>query len=66
MTFSARLGMLLGSCCAAHVNGSANEKLLSLISRLGYILGNIMAKYDSARVQVRRECTSQAIIKYKK
>ncbi|KAL9883391.1 armadillo repeat-containing protein 2 [Glossina fuscipes fuscipes] len=51
MSFSARLGMLLGSCCAAHVNGSANEKLLSLISRLGYILGNIMAKYDSARVQ---------------
>uniref|UniRef100_A0A1A9WVC8 Armadillo repeat-containing protein 2 n=1 Tax=Glossina brevipalpis TaxID=37001 RepID=A0A1A9WVC8_9MUSC len=51
MSFSARLGMLLGSCCAAHVNSNANEKLLSLISRLGYILGNIMAKYDSARVQ---------------
>lgn len=50
--FAARIGMLLGPCCANHNNNNA-EKLLSLISRLGYILGNIMAKYDQARVQVR-------------
>lgn len=28
------------------------EKTLSLLSRLGYILGNLMAKYDNARIQV--------------
>lgn len=50
--FAARIGMLLGPCCANY-NSHTVEKLLSLISRLGYILGNIMAKYDTARVQVR-------------
>lgn len=43
--------MLLGPCCANYKSNQA-EKLLSLISRLGYILGNIMAKYDNARLQV--------------
>ncbi|KAM7349358.1 armadillo repeat-containing protein 2 isoform 2-T2 [Cochliomyia hominivorax] len=48
--FTGRIGMLLGPCCANFKSNQA-EKLLSLISRLGYILGNIMAKYDSARIQ---------------
>ncbi|XP_017483499.1 PREDICTED: armadillo repeat-containing protein 2 [Rhagoletis zephyria] len=49
VNFTARIGMLLGPCCEIFDN--ASEKLLSLFSRLGYILGNIMAKYDNARVQ---------------
>ncbi|KAI8128073.1 Armadillo repeat-containing protein 2 [Lucilia cuprina] len=48
--FAGRIGMLLGPCCANFKSNQA-EKLLSLISRLGYILGNIMAKYDNARIQ---------------
>ncbi|XP_039962584.1 armadillo repeat-containing protein 2 isoform X2 [Bactrocera tryoni] len=49
VNYTARIGMLLGPCCEIFDN--ASEKLLSLFSRLGYILGNIMAKYDNARVQ---------------
>lgn len=52
--FAPRIGMLLGPCCSNH-NTSNAEKLLSIISRLGYILGNIMTNYDLARTQVSRE-----------
>ncbi|XP_061387302.1 armadillo repeat-containing protein 2-like [Musca vetustissima] len=48
--FAPRIGMLLGPCCTNH-NTSNAEKLLSIISRLGYILGNIMTSYDLARIQ---------------
>ncbi|XP_073833289.1 armadillo repeat-containing protein 2 [Musca autumnalis] len=48
--FAPRIGMLLGPCCTNHNTNSA-EKLLSIISRLGYILGNIMTSYDLARIQ---------------
>ncbi|XP_013105207.2 armadillo repeat-containing protein 2 [Stomoxys calcitrans] len=48
--FAPRIGMLLGPCCTDH-NTSNAEKLLSIISRLGYILGNIMTNYDLARIQ---------------
>ena len=50
MHFAPRIGMLLGPCC--EIFGNSTEKLLSLFSRMGYILGNIMAKHDEARVQV--------------
>lgn len=43
-----RLGVLLGPC--GETNGFA-EKPLGILSRLGYILGNIMARMDTARIQ---------------
>lgn len=43
-----RLGVLLGPC--GETNGFA-EKPLGILSRLGYILGNIMARMDAARIQ---------------
>lgn len=42
-----RLGVLLGPCGIG-----IPEKQSSVLIRLGYILGNIMARYDSARLQV--------------
>lgn len=41
-----RIGVLLGPCGA-----NLHEKQLSVLVRLGYILGNIMARQDSARLQ---------------
>lgn len=55
---SARLGILLGPCPATNVNsrnvlgGPMGAKPLGMLSRTGYILGNIMAKSDAARIQV--------------
>ncbi|XP_067635214.1 armadillo repeat-containing protein 2 [Eurosta solidaginis] len=49
VNYTTRIGILMGPCCEIFHNTS--EKLLSLFSRIGYILGNIMAKYDNARVQ---------------
>lgn len=46
---SARLGMLLGP---HQVDRSPSTKPNGLIIRIGYILGNIMARYDLARSQV--------------
>lgn len=44
-----RLGMLLGPCGGvAGVNG----KPLGVLIRLGYVLGNIMARHDEPRLQV--------------
>lgn len=43
-----RLGVLLGPC--GETNGFP-EKPLGILSRLGYILGNIMARMDTARIQ---------------
>lgn len=45
-----RLGVLLGPCGEGNVGFP--EKPLGVLSRLGYILGNIMARFDSARIQV--------------
>lgn len=42
-----RLGVLIGACG----EGTA-EKQLGILIRLGYILGNIMARHDTARLQV--------------
>ncbi|XP_037918228.1 armadillo repeat-containing protein 2 isoform X2 [Hermetia illucens] len=47
--YAARIGMLLGP--SNNIPNCGVEKSLALLSRLGYILGNIMAKFDSARVQ---------------
>lgn len=51
-----RLGILLGPCATkASFLDRSNEVLgkpLGMLSRIGYILGNIMAKSDQARVQV--------------
>lgn len=55
---SARLGILLGPCPVKNANsrnvlGSpVGTKPLGMLSRTGYILGNIMAKSDAARIQV--------------
>lgn len=46
---SARLGMLLGP---HQVERRPSAKPNGLIIRIGYILGNIMARYDLARSQV--------------
>lgn len=45
-----RLGILLGPITINYGHGTP-EKSLGIISRLGYILGNIMAKYDEARLE---------------
>lgn len=45
---AARIGILLGPI---DKTSTFPEKPLGVISRLGYIIGNIMAKYDAARIQ---------------
>lgn len=42
-----RLGVLFGAC-----GDGTPEKQLGILIRLGYILGNIMARHDTARLQV--------------
>ncbi|XP_030378858.1 armadillo repeat-containing protein 2 [Scaptodrosophila lebanonensis] len=56
LNYAARIGMLLGPCAdtatkAGNSSSQTNERALAVLSRLGYILGNILAKYESARVQ---------------
>ncbi|KAH8238232.1 hypothetical protein KR032_001318 [Drosophila birchii] len=46
--YAARIGLLLGPSCAG---GQWSERLLAVLSRLGYMLGNILAKHESARLQ---------------
>lgn len=52
--YAARLAVLLGPCPDAKGSNDSNatEKPLGLLSRLGYILGNIVGKFDSARLNV--------------
>lgn len=52
---SARLGILMGPCPmkAQGKNTIVQMKPLGMLSRIGYIIGNIMAKSDAARIQVR-------------
>lgn len=50
--YAARLSVLLGPCPEVKDGSALAEKPLGLLSRLGYILGNIVGKYDSARVNV--------------
>lgn len=45
--YSSRLGILLGP-----IGNEYPEKSMGMLVRLGYVLGNVMAKYDSARCQV--------------
>lgn len=45
--YSSRLGILLGP-----IGKEYPEKSMGMLVRLGYVLGNVMAKYDSARCQV--------------
>ncbi|XP_017013806.2 armadillo repeat-containing protein 2 [Drosophila takahashii] len=47
--YAARIGLLLGPSCAG--GGQCGERLLAVLSRLGYMLGNILAKHESARIQ---------------
>lgn len=50
---AARLAVLLGpSSVIGEAGREATEKPLGLLSRVGYILGNIVGKYDAARVNV--------------
>lgn len=55
-SYAARIGLLLGPCSKnGGVAGGApcnEQRLLAVLSRLGYMLGNILAKHESARVQV--------------
>ncbi|XP_022214040.1 armadillo repeat-containing protein 2 [Drosophila obscura] len=46
--YAARIGLLLGPSCSS---SGASERLLAVLSRLGYMLGNILAKHESARIQ---------------
>lgn len=46
--YSSRLGMLLGPCDAS----ITAIKRLGILVRLGYVLGNIMARFDEPRLQV--------------
>ncbi|XP_026846134.1 armadillo repeat-containing protein 2 [Drosophila persimilis] len=46
--YAARIGLLLGPSCSS---AGASERLLAVLSRLGYMLGNILAKHESARTQ---------------
>ncbi|XP_017852270.1 armadillo repeat-containing protein 2 [Drosophila busckii] len=48
LNYAARLGLLLGPCSQLE---PSSERLLAVLSRLGYMLGNILAKHESARVQ---------------
>lgn len=51
--YAARLAVLLGPCPDGEAEGNELvEKPFGLLSRLGYILGNIVGKYDSARLNV--------------
>ncbi|XP_070490786.1 armadillo repeat-containing protein 2 [Chironomus tepperi] len=45
-----RLGILFGPIAYNYSSTCSPEKALGVISRLGYILGNIHAKYDEARL----------------
>ncbi|EDX02007.1 uncharacterized protein Dyak_GE17314 [Drosophila yakuba] len=47
--YAARIGLLLGPSCAG--GGQCSERLLAVLSRLGYMLGNILAKHETARIQ---------------
>ncbi|XP_043661466.1 armadillo repeat-containing protein 2 [Drosophila teissieri] len=47
--YAARIGLLLGPSCVG--GGQCSERLLAILSRLGYMLGNILAKHESARIQ---------------
>lgn len=49
--YSSRLGMLLGPCDASI---TANKRL-GILVRLGYVLGNVMARYDEPRLKVSCE-----------
>lgn len=51
--YAARLSVLLGPCPEEE---DCFDKPLGLLSRLGYILGNIVGKYDAARLNVRERC----------
>ncbi|SPP86576.1 armadillo repeat-containing protein 2 [Drosophila guanche] len=46
--YAARIGLLLGPSCSS---ASTSERVLAVLSRLGYMLGNILAKHESARIQ---------------
>lgn len=51
--YAARLAVLLGPCLSGDKkDNDVSEKPLGLLSRLGYILGNIVGKHDSARLNV--------------
>lgn len=45
---SARIGILIGPIDQLQLKA---DKSLTIVNRLGYILGNIMAQWDSARIQ---------------
>lgn len=47
--YAARIGLLLGPYSKG---GQCSERMLAVLSRLGYMLGNILAKHETARVQV--------------
>lgn len=49
-TDAGRLGILFGPIAYNYSSSCSPEKVLGVISRLGYILGNIHAKYDEARL----------------
>ncbi|XP_068159246.1 armadillo repeat-containing protein 2 [Drosophila tropicalis] len=54
LKYTARIGLLLGPPCFCGNKDDAgqwNERLLAVLSRLGYMLGNILAKHESARTQ---------------
>ncbi|KAH8273267.1 hypothetical protein KR018_001046 [Drosophila ironensis] len=48
--YAARIGLLLGPSCAGGGH-QCSERFLAILSRLGYMLGNILAKHESARMQ---------------
>ncbi|XP_017964406.2 armadillo repeat-containing protein 2 [Drosophila navojoa] len=47
-SYAARIGLLLGPYSKG---GQCSERMLAVLSRLGYMLGNILAKHETARVQ---------------
>jgi len=62
--YAARIGLLLGPSCAG--GGQWSERLLAVLSRLGYMLGNILAKHESARIQVGFLTTLSHSLKWNK
>ncbi|XP_055905580.1 armadillo repeat-containing protein 2 [Eupeodes corollae] len=67
--FTGKIGMLLGP--SRHILSDSPKKLLSILSRLGYILGNILARFNSARMQfyqndVAMEYLFDALVFYSK
>ncbi len=46
--YASRLGILLGP-----IGKEYPEKSMGMLVRLGYVLGNVMGQYDSARCQVK-------------